>query len=82
MLELKWEVKKLNSLIDSLVKLSNIDVFKDVEDINLYDAINEIINDFKSKIDDKKIVVNVKIGKKVTISSNKNYLYIFLSNII
>lgn len=82
MLELKGEVKKLNSLIDSLVKLSNIDVFKDVENINLSDFINEIINDFKSKIDDKKIVVNIKIDKKIIISSNKNYLYIFLSNII
>lgn len=82
MLELKGEVKKLNSLIDSLVKLSNIDVFRDVEDINLYDAVNEIINDFKSKIDNKKITVNIKINKKITVSSNKNYLYIFLSNII
>lgn len=82
MLELKGEVKKLNSLIDSLVKLSNIDVFKDVEDINLYDAINEIINDLKSKIDNKKISINIKISKKITVSSNKNYLYIFLSNII
>ncbi|MDD2907262.1 MAG: HAMP domain-containing sensor histidine kinase [Candidatus Gracilibacteria bacterium] len=80
--ELKNEVKKLNSLIESLVKLSNIAVFKDMEKINLLDIINEVVSDFKSNIDDKKITVRIKIDKKININSNKDYLYIFISNII
>lgn len=82
MWELKNEVKKLNSLIESLVKLSNIAVFKDMEKINLLDIINEVVSDFKSNIDDKKITVRIKIDKKININSNKDYLYIFISNII
>jgi hypothetical protein len=37
--ELKNEVIKLNSLIDSLIKLSDIDLFKDMELVNLGDLV-------------------------------------------
>lgn len=80
--ELKSEVVKLNSLIDSLVKLSDIDVFKDVEKINLKDIVDEILNDFKLEIEKKDINVNIKIKKDVFINSNKNYAYIYISNLI
>lgn len=80
--ELKSEVIKLNSLIDSLVKLSDIDVFKEVEKINLKDIVEEILNDFKLEIEKKDIKVNTKIKKDIFINSNKNYAYIYISNLI
>ncbi len=80
--ELKNEVIRLNSLIDSLVKLSDIDVFKKTEDVNLKNIVNDIINDFKFKISEKNIEIKVSITKSITIKTNKDYLYIFLSNII
>jgi len=80
--ELKNEVIKLNSLIDSLIKLSDIDLFKDLEPINLRDLVLEIINDFKYKIEDKKLILNIEIDKDIFINANKSYAYIYLSNII
>lgn len=80
--ELKGEVIKLNSLIDSLVKLSDIDVFKEVEKISLKDVVEEILNDFKIEIEKKDIKVTTKIKKDVFINSNKNYAYIYISNLI
>gem|GEM_PF-1473566 len=80
--ELKNEVTKLNSLIDSLVKLSDIDVFKEVEKISLKDIVEEILNDFKLEIEKKDIKVTTKINKDIFISSNKNYAYIYISNLI
>jgi signal transduction histidine kinase len=80
--ELKNEVIKLNSLIDSLVELSNIDFFKDLEELNLKDCIDEVLSDLKIWIKKKKIVVNVKIEDDIFVKADKNYFYIFLSNII
>ena len=80
--ELKQEVIRLNSLIDSLVNLSDIDVFKNTEEVNLKNIIDEIINDFKLKILDNNIDVNVNLIKSIKIKAHKDYLYIFLSNII
>ena len=81
-LELKSEVIKLNSLIDSLVKLSDIDVFKEVEKISLKDIVEEILNDFKLEIEKRDIKVTTKINKDIFINSNKNYAYIYISNLI
>ncbi|MFA5917144.1 MAG: HAMP domain-containing sensor histidine kinase [Candidatus Gracilibacteria bacterium] len=80
--ELKQEVIRLNSLIDSLVNLSDIDVFKNTEEVNLKNIIDEIINDFKLKISEKNIEVNISMIKSIKIKAHKDYLYIFLSNII
>lgn len=80
--ELKDEVIKLNSLIDSLIKLSDIDLFKETQEINLDDLVWEILNDFKSKIDEKKITITKQIKQDITLTANKSYAYIFISNII
>ncbi|MDR1987518.1 MAG: hypothetical protein LBQ24_01825 [Candidatus Peribacteria bacterium] len=80
--ELKNEVIKLNSLIDSLVELSNIDIFKDFEDLDLKSIVDEVLSNLKTAIKNKKITVNTKIKENISIKANKNYFYIFLSNII
>ena len=81
--EMKDETRKLNSLIDSLIKLSNIwDLKVKKEKNNLNDIINEILHNYNSKIISKKIKTNIKVRKDIFIESNKNYLYILLSNLI
>lgn len=81
-MELKNEVIRLNSLIDSLINLTNIDSLKFTEDVNLKDSLNEIIKEFKQKITEKNIEVKVSLTKSVIIKANRDYLFVFLSNII
>lgn len=80
--ELKNEVLRLNSIIEGLIKLSNIDSLKDLVNNNLNDTINEIIKEFKFKIVEKNLKVEVDVPKNINIKSNKDYFYIFISNII
>jgi len=80
--ELKREVIRINSIIDWLIKLSNIDSFQNIENNNLLEIINEVINWFKFQINERKIRIKININEKQIIKSNKNYLYIFISNII
>lgn len=80
--ELKTETKRLNSIIEALIKLSDIDWFKKIEKNNLSETIDEIIKEFKFKIKDQKIDIKADIDKEIIIKSNKDYFHIFLSNLI
>lgn len=80
--EIKQEVKKMNSLIDSLIKLSGIDNLEKVESVKLKSIIEEILDNMKSDINKKDLNIVVKITKDTEIRTSRNYLYIFLSNII
>ena len=81
--EMKVETKKLNTLIDDLIKLSDIWELKaHKEKINIEDLINEIINNYNDKISEKNITITKKIEKKLYLEANRNYLYILLSNLI
>jgi signal transduction histidine kinase len=81
-LEMRNEIKRLNSLLDSLIKLSDIKNFTKTEKINLKSIITEIINEFKLKTDKKNIKINLDISKNININTKQDYLYMFLSNII
>ncbi len=81
-MELKKEVIRLNSLIDSLINLTDIDSRKISESINLLDLINEIIKDFNSKLLEKNIETKITITKSTIVKANRDYLYIFLSNLV
>ncbi len=52
--EIKSEVSKLNSLIDSLINLSNIKSKENHISINLKETIEDILKDYKLKIEEKK----------------------------
>lgn len=81
--EMKSETKKLNSLIDSLIHLSDIWNLKtQIDTVQLRDIIDQIIATNKKKIKHKDISVKVDVAKNIMIQSNRNYLYIVLSNII
>jgi hypothetical protein len=48
----------------------------------LSEIIDEIVKSFSSRIEEKNISVEKSIDKKVFLTTNRNYLYIFISNII
>jgi hypothetical protein len=48
----------------------------------LSEIIDEIVKSFSSRIEEKNIFVEKNIDKKVFLTTNRNYLYIFISNII
>jgi hypothetical protein len=48
----------------------------------LSEIIDEIVKNFSSRIEEKNILVEKSIDKKVFLTTNRNYLYIFISNII
>ena len=81
-LELKTEILKLNSLLQSLINLSDIWSFRNVEKVDLNDIVEEILKSFSEKIQEKNIKINKNIKKNIFIMANRDYLYIFLSNII
>lgn len=80
--ELKVEVLKLNSLLDSLIKISDIWAFGETEKINLSFLIDEILKNFSEKIEEKNLSVTKNMKDDIFVVANRNYLYIFLSNII
>ena len=80
--EIKWEVKRLNSLIDALINLSDINSFKNVSNLNLREISDTIISDFGAKISEKNISVENKIPENIEINANIDYFYMFLSNLI
>lgn len=81
-LELKSEVLKLNSLLDSLIDLSDIWRFSEVNENNLSELVDEILKNFSLNLREKNISFVKNIPENIFVKANRNYLYIFLSNII
>lgn len=80
--ELTDEVSRLNNIIDWLIQLSDIDVYKTTQNISVNILVREIIWDYQFKISEKNIKVNLILEEDEIIEANHNYFYIFLSNII
>ena len=80
--ENKTELKKLNSLIDSLVQLTDIDSLKTKEKVNVKHVLEEVLEEYKSKITDKNILTSLKMEEDINITTHRDYLYMFLSNLI
>lgn len=72
----------MNELIDSLVNLSDISRFKTTTKNNLQDTIEEILKNFSSDIQQKNLSITTQIPENIFIEAKKNYLQIFLSNLI
>ncbi len=80
--EMKNELKGLISLINSLINLSDINISQKLEKVILKDIIEEIITKHKNEIEKKKLKIKINIPENIEINTNKNYFYIFLSNLI
>ena len=69
-------------MLDSLIKISDIWAFGETEKINLSFLIDEILKNFSEKIEEKNLSVTKNMKDDIFVVANRNYLYIFLSNII
>lgn len=76
------EINKLNKLIEALVDISDIKQ-NDIFEINsIKKEIQYILNEFDKWINQKNLTIKHVYSKDFFIHADKEYLYIFLSNII
>ncbi len=94
-LELEWEqndsmkrinfqIQKLDSLLNHFLLLTKINSKKTIEiqEINLYNIIEENILEIEKKYKQKNILIKNKISKKINITTNKWFFGIIIKNII
>ena len=77
-----WEVKKIKDTIDWLIMLSDITPNKWVSKLNIYDEINDIINEYQKYIKTKHISISIDKKHNLFITTNKEYFNILFHNII
>jgi signal transduction histidine kinase len=76
------EISRLNKLIEALVDISDIQEKQENTKNNIEDEINYILNEYNSIINEKNIQIKYIQKKNFIIQSDREYLYIVLSNII
>lgn len=76
------EIKRLNKLIDWLVELSDINRSIEKQDLNLEEEISAIIKDYKKEIEKSKIEIDFKVKNNFILKTNREYFYIFFSNLL
>ena len=84
--EMLWEnldeINRLNTLIEALVNISNIKENSSIEKNHIKNELDYILEKYNKNILDKNIVIEYIDTHDFIIESNKEYLYILLSNII
>ena len=76
------EISRLNKLIEALVTISDIHEKDESIENNIEDEINHILNEYKEIIKEKDIQIKYIQKHNFIIKSDREYLYILLSNII
>lgn len=74
------ELKKANSLIDSLLSLASISTEVEMEELNLKDEIERICKENEKKLKEKDIKLNLNLND-FKIKTSKEHFYILFSNI-
>lgn len=77
-----WEIKKLDKLIEWLIELTNINNNQNIENLDIVKQIDEIILNYKKKLISKKIKLEFIKKENIKLNINKQYFYIFFSNIL
>lgn len=76
------EINKASELITVLSELSDIKNLENKQKLDLENELNFIIWEFKIKLEEKSINLNIINNEKIILDVNKNYLHILLSNLI
>ncbi len=77
-----FEIKRIDALILELSDFSNIRSISQMEDVFVEKEVEKIIEEYLKDIGGKKIKVSIKINKTPILKINKNYFYIFFSNLL
>jgi len=80
--ESRWEVKRLNSLVEWLVDLADISSTAKTKTIDIQSDIESIFADYSSKIKEKKLKTLIEFSKPLRVTANPGYTQIFLANLI
>lgn len=80
--EIRNEIKKMNNLLSGLIELTNISQNTISDNLNLKNEIDEILITYKKNISEKKLEIKNNIPKNTKLKANKQYLYIFFSNLL
>lgn len=76
------EINHLNKLIEALVTISDIKASDDINDNSIQDVLNHIVEEYKEIVKEKNITIKHIHEQDFIVSSDREYLYILLSNII
>lgn len=76
------EINHLNKLIEALVTITDIKASDDITDNSINEVLNHIVEEYKESVSDKNITIKHIHEQDFKIVSDREYLYILLSNII
>lgn len=80
--EIRKELAKMVELLNTLTDLSNIQNEKSKEKCNISEIIQDILSQYKEKINEKELEIIYNWDNNFEIEANRYSLFIFLSNII
>lgn len=76
------EIKRIDALILELTDFSNIRSISDMQEVNISEEIQKIVQEYENIIAGKKLNIFLQIDKVGVRKINKNYFYIFFSNLL
>lgn len=76
------EIKRMDALILELTDFSNIRSISDMQEVNISEEIQKIVQEYENIIAGKKLNIFLQIDKMGVRKINKNYFYIFFSNLL
>ena len=80
--EIRKELAKMVELLNTLTDLSNIQNEKSKEKCNISEIMQDILSQYKEKINEKELEIIYNWDNNFEIEANRYSLFIFLSNII
>lgn len=76
------EIKRIDNLILELTDFSNIRSISDMQEVNISEEIQKIVQEYENIIAGKKLNIFLQTDKMGVRKINKNYFYIFFSNLL
>lgn len=76
------EIKRIDNLLWELSSLSDINSIWEIEDLDIWKEIQEILQEYEKIIGGKKLKIHLEIKKNIFIKANKHYFYMLFSNLL
>jgi signal transduction histidine kinase len=76
------EINRMDRLIQALIDLSTIDNFEQSETLDIGEIITKLQANFKEKLEEKHISLEVITKKSLSVRANREYTEILLSNFL
>lgn len=80
--EMRSEIQKLNTLIEGLVDMANIQATKEKEKLSINEELQQVLKTYESALEEKNIQIHIEWKTKIFVMANKGYVQILLGNLI